>query len=485
MIRTQKAARSAVRTGRASVAAGLLALAAACTGDGGPTTITPPPEPPNNPSLALYGTYDIAALIECNVTMATLDVACGSPQAPAGVNPPPIGGKGMHTRLIATGAAYDAGTQVFSVDTKVRNLLVQTIGTADGSTITGVTPFFVQLPTRTGGSGSVSLLNPDGTATFTAANQRYYTYATKLMMDSVTAPRSWQFGVAPTVTTFRFRVYVSAETLPVIVFDKEDAGNRDIYRVALDGTDLVRLTTAAAADIDPVSAQGWVVFSSYRRFNADLYSTPLKGGVSQTRISSTAANHLYPTINKNATAIMYTSDETGASKLWSSLFFAATGEINNNGARTLFPHTLASLEASPDFTPGTSKFGVFVSTLGTSPDIYSVTLGGVPVPLITSPGADVEPAYNRQGTQIAFTSNRDGDDEIYVYTIAGGGTVRLTNHPGYDGQPTWLQDGRIVYVTDTGGGARQLVWINPTTMATGVIPTGTGVPRNPSGVPLY
>jgi WD40-like Beta Propeller Repeat len=473
-----------IRTWRTGVsAAALLALAAACsdTGDGPPTIVDPPLI--DNPSLTMYGVYESTAQITCDVTMSTLAVQCGSPQLPFG-SPNTVGGKGMRVRLVPSNVTYNAGTGAFAMDVKFTNLLVQQIGTSDGPTVTGLSPFFTTLPTRTGGTGSVSLTNPDGTATFTAANQRYFLYPEKVAMLASSANRNWQFNIASTTTTWRFRVYVSAETLPVIVFDKETGGNRDIYRVALDGSDLVRLTTNAAGDVDPVAAQGWVVWSAYRRFSADLYSMPLQGGGAENRISSTPSNHLYPAINPNATALLYTSDETGVSKIWSSIFTVGAGTINQNAARTLFSHTLGSVEASPNFLPGTSKLLVYVSTLGTSADIYTLALGGVQVPLITSPAADVEPVYNPAGTQIAFTSTRDGDVELYLYTVSGGLTTRITNRVGYDAQPTWLPDGRLVYISEVAG-VRQLQWINPTTLVTGVVPVGAGVPRNPSVVPLY
>lgn len=51
--------------------------------------------------------------------------------------------------------------------------------------------------------------------------------------------------------------------------------------------------------------------------------------------------------------------------------------------------------------------------------------------------------------KIAFTSNRDGNLEIYVMNADGSGQTRLTNSPLKDEQPTWSPDGlRIAYVHD-------------------------------------
>ena len=59
--------------------------------------------------------------------------------------------------------------------------------------------------------------------------------------------------------------------------------------------------------------------------------------------------------------------------------------------------------------------------------------------------------------QIAFSSTRDGNLEIYVMDADGNNQIRLTNHPEEDSSPSWSPDGaRIAFVSNRNGGNRQI-----------------------------
>ena len=187
-----------------------VALLAACTERGGP--VGPPPDDPSGgtptkPPISL-------GQVECTATVSTRTVACKAPEPVTGAARTDImyGGQDLFVTVSTSSANYDAGTQKFTFNLNLRNLLRQAIGTTDGLAAdpAGVKVFFHQNPTVTSGTGAIGIDNEDGTATFTAANQPYYTYVGLLDQFDVSANKPWQFDVPTTVGSFEFKLLISS-----------------------------------------------------------------------------------------------------------------------------------------------------------------------------------------------------------------------------------------------------------------------------------
>ncbi|HEU4559080.1 MAG TPA: IPT/TIG domain-containing protein [Longimicrobium sp.] len=178
------------------------------------------------------------AVLQCTARVASATLECEPGKAPGGAaqkNGPRatlrvMGGQGTYVRLTSSGNAYNAGTQTLSFNVTVQNLTTLAFGTADGAARhdDGVRVFFASGPDITAGSteNPVTVLNHDGTATFTATNQKYFQYGGKiggadqtelggdgvLATAEVSSAKGWQISVPTAVTTFTFTLYVATET---------------------------------------------------------------------------------------------------------------------------------------------------------------------------------------------------------------------------------------------------------------------------------
>ena len=70
--------------------------------------------------------------------------------------------------------------------------------------------------------------------------------------------------------------------------------------------------------------------------------------------------------------------------------------------------------------------------------------GGDARRLTSTPGAETEPYFSPDGSQIAYTATVAGNTDVYVMPAAGGEPRRLTYHPGVDRVRGWTPDGRRV-----------------------------------------
>src|SRR5919202_1417595 len=88
--------------------------------------------------------------------------------------------------------------------------------------------------------------------------------------------------------------------------------------------------------------------------------------------------------------------------------------------------------------------------------------------------ADSLPAFSPDGKQVAFTSRRDGNDEIYVMDAVdrdgdgnGDDLTRITNSPVNEFQPAFSPDGRRMAFTSNRTGNNEIYVMNS---------DGTGTP---------
>jgi len=184
----------------------------------------------------------------------------------------------------------------------------------------------------------------------------------------------------------------------VFVSDAED-GTPSLYRWR-DGT-VTRLTSSGAADVEPHSAAGKLVFTTLRHGDPELYVADLDGGM-QRRLTTNAAIDAEPALHPAGQLVLFVSNRSGTPRIWLT---------DADGA-----------EATP-LPTGSASF----------------------VP-------EHAPAWSPSGDRIAFTSSRTGTSQVYVVVPGtGGNAVQLTSESGGAFDPAWLPGGAtILYVAAAG-----------------------------------
>ena len=87
----------------------------------------------------------------------------------------------------------------------------------------------------------------------------------------------------------------------------------------------------------------------------------------------------------------------------------------------------------------------------TSYDLWLLptTEGGKPVPLLVTPFDESHGQFSPDGPWIAYTSNESGQQEIYVRTVTGKGSTRVSTSGGSFSR--WRKDGRELFYRSLDG----------------------------------
>ena len=112
---------------------------------------------------------------------------------------------------------------------------------------------------------------------------------------------------------------------------------------------------------------------------------------------------------------------------------------------------------------------VFSSNRDGNFEIYSMNSDGTGATRLTNnPAVDLFPAWSPDRGRIAFTSNRNGNFDIYSVNADGSSPVRLTVNARIDGVPAWSPDGSKIAFTSNRDGNFEIYVMNP---------DGTGLTR--------
>ncbi|MDB4916251.1 MAG: Por secretion system C-terminal sorting protein [Gemmatimonadetes bacterium] len=167
---------------------------------------------------------DLVTPLSCSATVKTGALKCTSGIASASktASKDVVGGQNVYVKLTSSNVSYNAGTEIFQFDCTVQNLLNESIGTPNGVVpdVSGIRVFFHQGPTADSGTGTITVANADGTATFTGVNQPYFQYNEVLAKNAVSTSHTWQLNVPSTVNTFTMDMYLATSVQPLIIINE-------------------------------------------------------------------------------------------------------------------------------------------------------------------------------------------------------------------------------------------------------------------------
>lgn len=217
-----------------------------------------------------------------------------------------------------------------------------------------------------------------------------------------------------------------------IVFGSERDGNREIYVMNADGSDQVRLTDNRGDDWNPAwSPDGWrIAFESNRNQNWEVYVMS-RDGTRQSNLTSHPANDTDPDWSPDSTKLVFASDRDANREIY-------VMNADGSGQRNLTNNV--SADHQPAWSPDGEKIA-FVSDRDGNREIYVMDADGSnPVRLTNHPASDEYPDWSPDGEQIVFRSERDGNQEIYVMNADGTRLKNITENPAVDRDPAWAPD---------------------------------------------
>jgi Tol biopolymer transport system component len=85
-------------------------------------------------------------------------------------------------------------------------------------------------------------------------------------------------------------------------------------------------------------------------------------------------------------------------------------------------------------------------------DVWTVPAsGGEARLLVAHPAAESRPLFSPSGDRLAFISDRSGDGDIFILTLASGDVRQITFDDGLERLDAWSRDGQWIYFSSTAG----------------------------------
>lgn len=288
--------------------------------------------------------------------------------------------------------------------------------------------------------------------------------------------KTGSLAINATTSTRSGSTSITVTQPPLIVFDLMRNFSRQVWQVAIDGGDLKQLTKTGSDNQHPSRVGNRLVYAGARNGNAfDLFAMNLVDST-ETQLTNTALAERDPNLSPNGSRIVFVTPANGLDRaMYSNADGTGSAVVNDISNNT------GAIEISPAWSPTSDQVVLSSTATGGSPDLWIQSSFGTIATKLPAPAnttfPELNPVWNAAG-QIAFHTTRSGPDEIWVTNTSGSTATKVTEGAA----PTWLIDGRIVFVRFSGSSG-SLFWVDPANPSVvHPIDVGGGDAQRPSAV---
>jgi uncharacterized repeat protein (TIGR01451 family) len=231
-----------------------------------------------------------------------------------------------------------------------------------------------------------------------------------------------------------------------VAFSSNRDGNWEIYVVSADGSQPQRMTFSAYANnINPTwGPNNLIVFQSNRNGNWDLFMVDVTTGA-ETQLTNTPTDELNPAWSPDGSRVVYQGNQDDLWQIYALIPQTDFVSRLSNGLHADF---------EPNFSPD-GGFIAFQAQFEDRPNsvIYMMTSDGANAWVISDEAGNASnPVWSSDGTLLAYQSDLDGDQDIYIYSVADGQVRQLTQNNVDDYAPAWRCDrAALLFNSDISG----------------------------------